>query len=105
MIQFIVVGLSTLSRDRPDLASKVCKLIRHDHPGHTFTSIMLSRNTRLPIPRGSYHDQTASDLTSPLVMPADGSRSMWVELGLGGPVLSSAFEYRTVNCEHLPETF
>ena len=68
-----VVGLSTLARDYPDLAAKVCKLIRHDHPGHTFTSIMLSRNTRLPIHRDRYNDKTASNLISPLVMPSDGS--------------------------------
>ena len=97
-----VVGLSTLARDYPDLAAKVCKLIRHDHPGHTFTSIMLSRNTRLPIHRDRYNDKTASNLISPLVMPSDGSGGIWVELGLGDPVLSSTFEYRTVNGERLP---
>ena len=97
-----VVGLSTLARDHPDLAAKVCKLIRHDHPGHTFTSIMLSRNTRLPIHRDRYNDKTASNLISPLVMPSDGAGGIWVELGLGDPVLSSTFEYRTVNGERLP---
>ena len=35
-------------------------------------------------------------------MPADGSGGIWVELGLGEPVLISTFEYRTVNGERLP---
>ena len=63
---------------------------------------MLSRNTRLPIHRDRYNDKTASNLISPLVMPSDGSVGIWVELGLGDPVLSSTFEYRTVNGERLP---
>ena len=97
-----VVGLTTLTRDHSDLASKVRRLIRRDHPSHTFTSITLSRNTRLPIHRDRYNDKTARNLISPLVMPADGSGGMCVELGLGDPVLSSMFEYRTVNGQRLP---
>ena len=53
-------------------------LLKHDHPGKTFTSVLFSKNIAAPLHRDSYNDAGAENLVSPLKLPRSGGR-LWIE--------------------------
>ena len=97
-----VVGITKVTHSHDEVVRRACELIKRDHPGHSFTSITCSKNTRMPLHRDSHNDPATKNLISPLCVPRDGSGGIWVELRLGDPLLSEVVEMRSVKGKQIP---